>query len=123
MKRLFAVAVAALLSSAAISQGQELPPPPSDEPPATTPAPTQGTEPAPAPTPGAQPAPGTQPAPGAQPGSPPSVFDALDADHDGKVAQQEAQAHPTVAEHFSKADANGDGALSKEEFDATFKSQ
>jgi hypothetical protein len=117
MKRLFAFAVAALLSSAAISQGQEVPPPPSDEPPATTPAPTQGTEPAPAPTPGAQPAPGTQP------GSPPSVFDALDADRDGKVAQQEAQAHPTVAENFSKADANGDGALSKEEFDATFKSQ
>jgi Ca2+-binding EF-hand superfamily protein len=51
------------------------------------------------------------------------VFDALDADHDGRVAQQEAQAHPTVAEHFSKADTNGDGALSKEEFDATFKSQ
>ncbi|HJS22335.1 MAG TPA: hypothetical protein VJ764_06735 [Steroidobacteraceae bacterium] len=112
MKRLFAFAVAALLSSAAISQGEEVPPP-SDQPPATAPAPTQGTEPTPAPAPGTQPA----------PTSPTSVFDALDADRDGRVAQQEAQAHPTVSEHFSKADANADGALSKEEFDATFKSQ
>jgi EF hand domain-containing protein len=115
MKRLLAFTVAALLSGAAISQGQEMPPP-SDQPPAATPpAPTQSTEPA---------APGAQPAtPGTQPTSPTSVFDALDADHDGKVGQQEAQAHPTVSEHFSKADANADGALSKEEFDSTFKSQ
>jgi hypothetical protein len=118
MKRLLAFTVAALLSGAAVSQGQEMPPP-SDQPPAATPpAPTQGTEPAPAPAPGAQPA-----TPGTQPTSPTSVFDALDADHDGKVAQQEAQAHPTVSEHFSKADANADGTLSKEEFDSTFKSQ
>jgi hypothetical protein len=122
MKRLLAFTVAALLSGAAISQGQEMPPP-SDQPPAaTSPAPTQGTEPAPAP--GTQPAPGAQPTtPGTQPASPTSVFDALDADHDGKVGQQEAQAHPTVSEHFSKADANADGSLSKEEFDSTFKSQ
>lgn len=121
MKRLLAFTVAALLSGAAISQGQEMPPP-SDQPPAATPpAPTQSTEPA---APGAQPAPGTQPAtPGTQPTSPTSVFDALDADHDGKVGQQEAQAHPTVSEHFTKADANADGSLSKEEFDSTFKSQ
>jgi hypothetical protein len=112
MKRLLAFTAAALLSSVAVSQGQEAPPPPSDQPPeATAPAPAQATEPAPAPA--------TQPAPT----QPTSVFDALDADHDGRVAQQEAQAHPTVAEHFSKADTNGDGALSKEEFDATFKSQ
>ena len=109
MKRLLAFTAAALLSGAALSQGQEAPPPPADQPPATEPAtppaPSQATEPAPAAT------------------QPTSVFDALDADHDGKVAQQEAQAHPTVAEHFAKADANGDGALTKEEFDATFKSQ
>ncbi len=86
MKRFLACTAAALLSGAAISQGEELPPP------ATTPAPT-------------------------------SVFDGLDADHDGRIAQQEAQAHPTVAEHFATADADGDGALSKEEFDATFKSE
>lgn len=108
MKRFFAFTAAVLLSSAAISQGEEVPPPADQAPAATTepaPAPTQATEPAPAPT------------------SPTSVFDALDADHDGRVAQQEAQAHPTVAEHFSKADADADGALTKEEFDSTFKSQ
>ena len=108
MKRFFAFTAAVLLSSAAISQGEEVPPPADQAPAATTepaPTPTQATEPAPAPT------------------SPTSVFEALDADHDGRVAQQEAQAHPTVAEHFSKADANADGALSKEEFDSTFKSQ
>lgn len=87
MKRFLAFTAAALLSGAAVSQGEEAPPAP-----ANTPAPT-------------------------------SVFDGLDADHDGRIAQQEAQAHPTVAEHFGTADANGDGALSKEEFDATFKSE
>jgi hypothetical protein len=112
MKRLLAFTAAALLSSAAISQGQEAPPPPADQTPATEPAPT------PAPSQATEPAPAT-----AQPAQPTSVFDALDADHDGKVAQQEAQAHPTVAEHFAKADANGDGTLTKEEFDSTFKSQ
>jgi Ca2+-binding EF-hand superfamily protein len=52
-----------------------------------------------------------------------SVFDALDANQDGNIAQQEAEAHPTVAENFTRADANADGALSRDEFAAAFKSQ
>ena len=51
------------------------------------------------------------------------MFDALDANQDGNIAQQEAEAHPTVAENFTQADANGDGALSREEFAAAFKSR
>lgn len=59
------------------------------------------------------------PAPTQQSGSP---FDALDADKSGTVNQQEAQAHPTVAQHFAEADADANGALTRSEFDAKFTS-
>ena len=93
MKGLVTFAAAALLSTAALGQ----------------------TETAPAPQPSA-----TPPAASSQSGS---IFDALDADHNGSIAQQEAQAQPTVAQYFSTADANGDGSLSREEFSAAFKTQ
>ena len=97
MKRLFTFTAAALLSSFAIAQSQ-------------TPQPSETAAPPAAP-------------PAAAPQQSGSVFDALDANQDGNIAQQEAEAHPTVAENFTQADANGDGALSREEFAAAFKSQ
>lgn len=48
------------------------------------------------------------------------VFTALDADKDGKVTQAEAQKNALVTQSFGMADANHDGALSKEEFMAAF---
>ena len=93
MKGLVTLAVAALLSTAALGQSETPPPPqPSTTPPATSP----------------------------QAGS---IFDTLDADRNGSIVQQEAQAHPTVAQHFTTADANADGNLSREEFAAAFKTQ
>jgi hypothetical protein len=97
MKRLFTFTAAALLSSFAIAQSQ-------------TPQPSETAAPPAAP-------------PAAAPQQSGSVFDALDANQDGNIAQQEAEAHPTVAENFTRADANGDGALSRDEFAAAFKSQ
>jgi Ca2+-binding EF-hand superfamily protein len=49
-------------------------------------------------------------------------FDMLDADHSGSINAQEAQAHATVSENFAVADKDGDGAITREEFDATFTS-
>src|SRR5688500_16208129 len=101
MKRLFTFTAAALLSSFAIAQSQTPQPSETAAPPAAPPA----------------------AAPTAAPQQSGSVFDALDANQDGNIAQQEAEAHPTVAENFTRADANSDGALSREEFAAAFKSQ
>ena len=50
-------------------------------------------------------------------------FDALDADHDGMLNAQEGQQHPVVASSFTAADKNGDGKLSREEFNAAFKTR
>jgi hypothetical protein len=97
MKRLLTFTAAALLSSFAIAQSQ-------------TPQPSETAAPPAAP-------------PAAAPQQSGSVFDALDANQDGNIAQQEAEAHPTVAENFTRADANGDGALSRDEFAAAFKGQ
>ena len=52
-----------------------------------------------------------------------AIFDKLDTNHDGKLTQEEAQAHPTVAAHFDSADTNHDGVLSKDEFMAAFRPQ
>ena len=49
-----------------------------------------------------------------------AVFAALDANHDGKVSQQEAAKNPMVAANFAAADKNHDGFLSKDEFIAAF---
>jgi Ca2+-binding EF-hand superfamily protein len=95
MTRFLTFTAAALLSSFAIAQDQTPPPGETAPPPATAPE---------------------QPQSG-------SIFDSLDANKDGNIAQAEAQAHPTVAEHFTEADANSDGALSPEEFSAAFRTQ
>jgi hypothetical protein len=52
-----------------------------------------------------------------------AIFDQLNASHTGKLTREEAQAHPTVAANFDKADANKDGVVTKDEFLAAFKSQ
>ena len=49
-----------------------------------------------------------------------SAFQALDADHDGKISNTEAQAAPVVARSFGVADKDGDGALSQDEFNQSF---
>jgi Ca2+-binding EF-hand superfamily protein len=49
-----------------------------------------------------------------------SVFDQFDADRDGNISQSEARANATLAQNFSAADTDGDGKLSKEEFNAAF---
>ncbi|MGH8138794.1 MAG: EF-hand domain-containing protein [Steroidobacteraceae bacterium] len=68
----------------------------------------------------------TQP-PATPPAGPPvdvgAIFSKLDTNHDGKLTGQEAQAHPTVAAHFSNADTDGDGFVSKDEFMTAFKPQ
>jgi hypothetical protein len=52
------------------------------------------------------------------PGS--SPFDMLDTDHNGVLSAQEAQAHPVVSQNFTVADKNGDGTLTREEFNSAF---
>src|SRR5215510_13859613 len=49
-----------------------------------------------------------------------SAFQALDADHDGKISQEEAQAAPVVARSFATADKDKDGKISMEEFNQSF---
>lgn len=48
------------------------------------------------------------------------VFTALDANHDGKISQTEAQKNPAVTQAFAAADKDRDGFLSKAEFEAAF---
>jgi Ca2+-binding EF-hand superfamily protein len=48
------------------------------------------------------------------------VFNALDANDDGQVTQQEASANQFVSQGFAAADSNGDGSLTAEEFTAAF---
>jgi len=49
-----------------------------------------------------------------------SAFQALDADHDGKISQDEAQAAPVVARSFTTADKDKDGKISQDEFNQSF---
>jgi len=49
-------------------------------------------------------------------------FEALDADKDGLITVIESKADKQVAAHFSTADKNQDGYLTKAEFDAIPKS-
>jgi len=49
-----------------------------------------------------------------------AVFTALDANHDGKISQAEAQKNAAVLQMFAQADKDHDGFLSKAEFDAAF---
>jgi EF hand domain-containing protein len=98
MTRFLTFTAAALLSSFAFAQDQ---------------TPAQGQTPQPGET-------ASPPAAAPQSGS---IFDVLDSNRDGNIAQTEAAAHPTVAQNFAQADTNGDGALSREEFAAAFKSQ
>jgi Ca2+-binding EF-hand superfamily protein len=49
-------------------------------------------------------------------------FEALDVDKDGLITVIESKADKQVAAHFSTADKNQDGYLTKAEFDAIPKS-
>ncbi len=48
------------------------------------------------------------------------VFNALDADGDGNVSQDEASLNEFVSQGFAAADTNGDGSLTRAEFIAAF---
>ena len=43
-------------------------------------------------------------------------MEALDADKDGNISQEEAQAHPVLVEKWTLIDANGDGQIDAAEF-------
>ena len=45
-------------------------------------------------------------------------FESLDKNSDQQISQTEAQDHEKLGTDFSKADANGDGFVSREEFEA-----
>jgi Ca2+-binding EF-hand superfamily protein len=49
-----------------------------------------------------------------------ATFEALDANKDGVISVPEAKASVTVTTAFATADKNGDGMLSRSEFDAYF---
>ena len=57
----------------------------------------------------------TQPAPAND------VFSQLDADQSAGISTQEAQASPVVTQAFTRADANADGILTREEFYGAFQ--
>lgn len=47
-------------------------------------------------------------------------FDSLDANKDGTISEQEAKASLAVTAAFGTADKNGDGLLTRDEFNAYF---
>ena len=63
--------------------------------------------------------PGPAPAPGARYAAADleRAFSFMDGNHDGKVSRDEASGFRGVARNFDQADTNGDGFLSREEFD------
>jgi EF hand len=48
------------------------------------------------------------------------IFEQLDVNKDGRGSEQEAQAHPVVAQSFANADKNADGGITLEEFSSAF---
>ncbi|HEY8509098.1 MAG TPA: EF-hand domain-containing protein [Steroidobacteraceae bacterium] len=64
--------------------------------------------------------PGEPPAPGAQPPSMAEIFRSLDTDQNGSISATEAQASPVVSGSFDKADADGDGGITEQEFSQAF---
>ncbi len=51
------------------------------------------------------------------------IFSTLDANADGAVTMEEAQADQMVVQGFTAADVNQDGNLSAEEYEAAFGTQ
>jgi Ca2+-binding EF-hand superfamily protein len=49
-----------------------------------------------------------------------SIFTQLDSNKDGKISAEEAQASSVVSRSFGKADADGDGAITRDEFMSAF---
>jgi Ca2+-binding EF-hand superfamily protein len=49
-----------------------------------------------------------------------AAFDALDANKDTHIDKSEAQASAAVTQSFAAADANHDGAITREEFNGAF---
>jgi hypothetical protein len=66
----------------------------------------------------AQSAPATDDAPQTTPAQPAQERQPLDANHDGVITRDEAQARPGVAKHFDQLDANHDGKIDRSEFQA-----
>ena len=62
-----------------------------------------------------------QKAPPQQDASPQALFARIDTDSDGKVSKDEAARMPGVATRWEELDKNKDGALSREEFVAGFR--
>ena len=58
--------------------------------------------------------------PSAAPSSMSSAFNSLDTNKDGKLSEAEAQASRVVAQNFANADADHDGAITREEFSGAF---
>lgn len=50
-----------------------------------------------------------------------STFQTVDADGNGAISMEEARAVPGLAEKFAQADKNGDGQLSKSEYESAMK--
>lgn len=65
-----------------------------------------------------QAAPPTQQAQPAEQAQPQTTWADLDADKDGSLSKTEAAGVPALAADFDKADANGDGKLSPDEYRA-----
>ena len=50
-------------------------------------------------------------------------FQKVDTDANGAISMDEARAVPGLADNFTKADKNGDGQLSKSEYESAMKGQ
>ena len=51
------------------------------------------------------------------------AFAAVDADANGLISEEEAEAHEALADNFDQADANGSGYVNRSEFEEALGSQ
>ena len=51
------------------------------------------------------------------------MFKTLDKDGNGRITQQEAQAHEPLASQFESIDTDGDGAVTREELENSRKAE
>ncbi|MBO9662895.1 hypothetical protein [Dokdonella sp.] len=57
------------------------------------------------------------------PTRPTSTFDQLDVDHHGYLTAADRKKDPWLAKHFQRCDTDGDGRLTRMEFDACTKTE